>query len=221
MSRLEVAVVVSLRNSGRYLTGEELGRLCGASPGKVRAAVLDLVKRGYGIDEVPGEGFRLRETASTLDGADIRASLSTKILGSEIFAFGRIGSTNDVATALARGGAPDGSIVIAEEQTRGRGRLGRRWHSPPSAGLWFTCPEAGPFRRSVDHAVPGGGPGRRHRPQRTVRNTCANQVAQRCTRPWPEDLWDSHRGGIPRRRAEFRRRGDRHQRAWVGGGLPA
>ncbi len=138
MSRLEVAVVVSLRGSGRYVTGEELGRICGATPGEVRAVVRDLVKRGYTIDEVPGEGFRLKETSPTLDGADIRARLSTTILGSEIFAFGRVGSTNDVATALARGGAPDGSLVIAEEQTKGRGRLGRRWHSPPSAGLWFS-----------------------------------------------------------------------------------
>ncbi len=138
MSRLEVAVVVSLRSAGRYVTGEELGRICGAAPGEVRAIVQDLIKRGYGIDEVPGEGFRLKETASTLDGADIKASLSTTILASEVFAFGRVGSTNDVATALARGGAPDGALVIAEEQTKGRGRLGRKWHSPHSAGLWFS-----------------------------------------------------------------------------------
>jgi len=138
MSRLEVAVVVSLRNAGRYLTGEELGTICGTNPMEIRSAVKELVERGYSIDEVPGEGFRLIETASALDGEDIRGSLHTRVLGSEVFAFGRVGSTNDVATSLARGGAPDGALVIAEEQTRGRGRLGRRWHSPPSAGLWFS-----------------------------------------------------------------------------------
>jgi len=138
MSRLEVAIVVSLRNAGRFLTGEELAEICGASPPDIRSAVGALVGRGYRIDEVPGEGFRLMETAPTLEGEDIRGSLTTKVLGSEVFAFGRVGSTNDVAMALARGGAADGALVIAEEQTRGRGRLGRQWHSPPSAGLWFS-----------------------------------------------------------------------------------
>jgi BirA family biotin operon repressor/biotin-[acetyl-CoA-carboxylase] ligase len=138
MSLLEVAVVVSLRSAGRYMTGDELGQMCGATPGRIKATVRELVERGYRIDEVPGEGFRLTGIAPTLDGEDIRGSLSTKTVGSEVYAFGRVGSTNDVATSLAKAGAPDGCLVIAEEQTRGRGRLGRRWHSPPSAGLWFS-----------------------------------------------------------------------------------
>jgi BirA family biotin operon repressor/biotin-[acetyl-CoA-carboxylase] ligase len=138
VSRLEIAIVISLGGSRRYLTGEELGRMCGASPQRVKQAVAGLVARGYRIDEVPGEGFRLVDAPAVLDGWNIREKLTTDLIGSEIFAFGRVGSTNDVAAALARGGAPDGCLVIAEEQTRGRGRLGRDWYSPPSAGLWFS-----------------------------------------------------------------------------------
>ena len=50
----------------------------------------------------------------------------------------RLGSTNDRARRIARAGAPSFSVVIADEQTRGRGREGRRWLSPPGAGLWMT-----------------------------------------------------------------------------------
>jgi BirA family transcriptional regulator, biotin operon repressor / biotin---[acetyl-CoA-carboxylase] ligase len=58
-------------------------------------------------------------------------------------------STNDVAAALAERGAPEGSMVIAAAQTSGRGRMGRTWHSPPGAGLYFSIvfrsPSAAPF----------------------------------------------------------------------------
>lgn len=49
-----------------------------------------------------------------------------------------VGSTNDEAAALARAGAPHGTLVLAERQTAGRGRLGRRWESPPGVGLWMS-----------------------------------------------------------------------------------
>lgn len=53
-------------------------------------------------------------------------------------AHGQIGSTNDRAAELARGGAPAWTVVVADEQTRGRGRRGRRWVSEPGAGLWMS-----------------------------------------------------------------------------------
>ena len=53
-------------------------------------------------------------------------------------AYPRLGSTNDRARRIARAGAPSFSVVIADEQTRARGRGGRRWLSPPGAGLWMT-----------------------------------------------------------------------------------
>jgi BirA family biotin operon repressor/biotin-[acetyl-CoA-carboxylase] ligase len=61
--------------------------------------------------------------------------------------FARVGSTNDVARALAEGGAPAGTAVVAEEQVAGRGRGGRHWVSPPGLGVWLSVvlrPEALP-----------------------------------------------------------------------------
>lgn len=52
--------------------------------------------------------------------------------------YAAVGSTNDEARTLAADGAPAGTVVLAEEQTRGRGRAGRPWHSPPETGLWLS-----------------------------------------------------------------------------------
>jgi BirA family biotin operon repressor/biotin-[acetyl-CoA-carboxylase] ligase len=59
-------------------------------------------------------------------------------LGHRVIFFNTIGSTNDVALALAAGGDAGGAVVIADEQTAGRGRLGRRWFSPPGSGLYVS-----------------------------------------------------------------------------------
>jgi BirA family biotin operon repressor/biotin-[acetyl-CoA-carboxylase] ligase len=59
-------------------------------------------------------------------------------LGHRVVFFNTIGSTSDVALALAVGGAAEGAVVIADEQTAGRGRLGRKWFSPPGSGLYVS-----------------------------------------------------------------------------------
>ncbi|MEW5994812.1 MAG: biotin--[acetyl-CoA-carboxylase] ligase [Candidatus Zixiibacteriota bacterium] len=81
---------------------------------------------------------------SSPERAPMDVALLTSRLKTTPFAQGEIqylpiaGSTNDVARDLAEKGAPEGTIVIAESQTRGRGRLGRTWHSPPGTGLYFS-----------------------------------------------------------------------------------
>jgi BirA family transcriptional regulator, biotin operon repressor / biotin---[acetyl-CoA-carboxylase] ligase len=65
----------------------------------------------------------------------ILAALETAFVGRALEQYAAIGSTNTRAVAWARADAPDGALVIAEEQTAGRGRLGRRWHAPPGSAL--------------------------------------------------------------------------------------
>lgn len=69
------------------------------------------------------------EAATILDG------LKTQVLGRHVLVYPVIGSTNDEAKRLAAEGAPEGTLVLAEEQTAGRGRQGRRWHAPPGTAL--------------------------------------------------------------------------------------
>jgi len=68
----------------------------------------------------------------------IRSQLATEIIGRRVIYFRTIDSTNTYALKLAARGAPEGTVVIAEEQTSGKGRLGRRWLSPPGKGIYLS-----------------------------------------------------------------------------------
>jgi hypothetical protein len=73
-----------------------------------------------------------------LSPALIRQGLRTRFVGQDVTYLRTVDSTNVVAARAASRGAAEGLLVIAEEQTAGRGRLGRRWISPPGVGLWFS-----------------------------------------------------------------------------------
>ena len=77
-------------------------------------------------------------SSAALDIPRVRARLSTRRLGTVFHHFSEIGSTNTRARELAESGAAEGEIVIAEAQTQGRGRLGRRWESPPFTNLYLS-----------------------------------------------------------------------------------
>jgi BirA family biotin operon repressor/biotin-[acetyl-CoA-carboxylase] ligase len=68
----------------------------------------------------------------------IRKLLKTEAIGKTIYLFEEVGSTNDIAFELGRNGASHGTIVIADSQTKGRGRLGRKWISPPCLNLYIS-----------------------------------------------------------------------------------
>jgi len=70
-----------------------------------------------------------------LDFSRIQAALTTRIFGRNLVILPRTGSTNDVAKDLAKQGAPEGTVVLADEQATGRGRLGRHWLAPPGTCL--------------------------------------------------------------------------------------
>jgi BirA family biotin operon repressor/biotin-[acetyl-CoA-carboxylase] ligase len=68
----------------------------------------------------------------------ISAALRTVRLGRQLELLATCPSTNDRAAELARAGAPEGTLVVADQQTGGRGRLGRSWHSPPGSNLYLS-----------------------------------------------------------------------------------
>jgi BirA family biotin operon repressor/biotin-[acetyl-CoA-carboxylase] ligase len=74
-----------------------------------------------------------------IDPIDVAGRLGTRWLGRELRTVAETGSTNDDVLALARAGAPHGTVLLADAQTRGRGRLGRSWVSPPGANLYLSA----------------------------------------------------------------------------------
>lgn len=126
-----------LKHSRDYLSGEVLSRELGVS----RTAVWKLISRlraaGFAIDAVPSRGYRLLSAPEQLDAQIISDELEpTCRMGRRILFKTETGSTNADAFRLAEAGAEQGTVVIADHQTSGKGRLGRRWESPAGVNLY-------------------------------------------------------------------------------------
>jgi BirA family biotin operon repressor/biotin-[acetyl-CoA-carboxylase] ligase len=82
------------------------------------------------------KGVTFLDAPDLLTDTEIGYRLKTKCIGRTIHAYNSVHSTNDIAARLASEGAPEGTIVTSEIQTKGRGRLSRSWHSPPETGIY-------------------------------------------------------------------------------------
>lgn len=120
---------------GEYVTGEELSRSLGVSRAAVWKHVQELRKRGYSIEGSPRLGYRLTGVPDALHPWEIRRGLDTALIGSRLVHLQETESTNEIAANLAGEGYPEGTVVIAEFQRSGRGRMGRSWTCPPSKGV--------------------------------------------------------------------------------------
>lgn len=127
-----------LRNQGEYVSGEELSREFGVSRTAIWKHIADLRGDGYQIEAHSRLGYRLQGSPDRLLSAEVRRWMEAGGLGAKIIHRESVGSTNDEARALAAAGAPEGTVVVAEEQTGGKGRLGRRWESPRGTGVWLS-----------------------------------------------------------------------------------
>jgi BirA family biotin operon repressor/biotin-[acetyl-CoA-carboxylase] ligase len=129
-----VAVLAALRSGSRGVSGEQLACELGVSRVAVRKHVEALRDIGYAIDARPGEGYRLLSAPDAPIPFEVRPLLHSGFV-TRLEGGGVTGSTNDDARDLAIAGAPEGTVVLAREQTKGRGRLGRAWESP-SGGVY-------------------------------------------------------------------------------------
>lgn len=124
------------REAGTHVSGQMISRRLGVSRTAVWKAVESMRKRGFCIDSSPSRGYRLEAGPERLEGLDIEVGLGTRIIGKSVVSFDSVPSTIEIAASLAREGAREGTVVVAESQTGGRGRLGRKWSSPGGVGIW-------------------------------------------------------------------------------------
>jgi BirA family biotin operon repressor/biotin-[acetyl-CoA-carboxylase] ligase len=136
----DAQILSTLRTAGDdAISGAELAQRLGISRAAIWARIEDLRKLGYEIEASPHLGYRLVSVPDVLHADDLVSRLGkTEIVGRDIRVFEQTTSTNDVIEKLARDGVKEGVVVFAESQTRGRGRLGRKWISPARKGLWFS-----------------------------------------------------------------------------------
>jgi BirA family biotin operon repressor/biotin-[acetyl-CoA-carboxylase] ligase len=121
------------------VSGAELAHQLGISRAAIWARIEELRQLGYEIEASPHQGYCLLNTPDVLHADDLMSRLGkVQVVGRDVQVIQETTSTNDVVEKLARDGVKEGVVVFAESQTKGRGRLGRRWHSPPGKGLWFS-----------------------------------------------------------------------------------
>jgi BirA family biotin operon repressor/biotin-[acetyl-CoA-carboxylase] ligase len=134
---LEKKILEILRQTqGGYTSGQAISELLDVSRTAVWKAIKSLRQKGFDIESGAGSGYRLKAGPDKIVGVDIEAALGTKIVGKSVVSFDSTPSTIDAASKLAQEGAREGTVVVAEAQSGGRGRLGRKWSSPGGVGIW-------------------------------------------------------------------------------------
>ncbi|HOO12726.1 MAG TPA: biotin--[acetyl-CoA-carboxylase] ligase, partial [Bacillota bacterium] len=123
------------QNKQDFISGQYLSDRLGISRTAVWKYINSLKKQGYEIEAVPNKGYRLVTSPDVLIPEEVYPLLKTSVLGRKIIHSEKLASTSTLAKEIAPQ-QQEGTLVIAEEQTGGRGRLGRKWYSPRGGGIW-------------------------------------------------------------------------------------
>ena len=139
------------KNTNLFVSGEFISNELGVSRAAIWKHMNQLKEDGYIIESVSRNGYRLISSPDLLTHEEIKVHLTTKYIGRSIIHFDSLDSTNTKAKELAILGEEDGTTIISEEQTKGRGRLGRQWSSPKFKGIWMSIilrPDIDPLNMS-------------------------------------------------------------------------
>ncbi len=137
--RLGERLIALLRTQPDRTYGwEELARELKTERPDIEQAARVALSWEYELEIHPLAGLAFVAAPDALIETEISHDLNTEMLGRKLACYKSVKSTNDIASRLAASGAPDGTIVTAEQQTAGRGRLGRNWHSPPRTGIYLS-----------------------------------------------------------------------------------
>ena len=135
---LKDKILARLSSGGEYISGEELAKEYGVSRAAVWKAVRALKESGCMIDSVTNKGYRLLSPADTLSADEIRSRLAETAAELEVIVLESVDSTNSEAKRMLANGFSGSALIAANEQTGGRGRLGRSFYSPKNTGVYMS-----------------------------------------------------------------------------------
>ena len=144
--------VLRALTDGQAVSGEQLGEILGLSRNAVWKAIAQLRKEGYEIEGATRRGYRLKAAPDVLTRQEMNRFLTAKVIAREAEFLDTTDSTNNRAKVLAAAGAPHGFLVTANEQSGGRGRMGRSFFSPGSSGVYLSYilrPKTSPERAAL------------------------------------------------------------------------
>ncbi|MBP1759013.1 MAG: hypothetical protein H6Q61_1262 [Firmicutes bacterium] len=136
MSLRERILAVLEERRGDYISGEALAGTLSVSRSAVWKAIRKLQDEGHEIDAIPSRGYCLAPGSQVLSPQSIRPYLHHNELN--LLVYPEVTSTNTLAKQMAEEGAPEGTVILAETQTAGRGRRDHSFHSPPGGGIYMS-----------------------------------------------------------------------------------
>lgn len=135
---MKTEILQLLRESGEYISGQEICNRFGVSRTAIWKVMNQLKEEGYAVEAVPNKGYKLTCIPDVLSESEIKSRLHTKWLGQEVLCLLKEDSTNNRVKKMAEQGAEKGLLVIAEEQTAGKGRRGNSWSSPAGTSIFMS-----------------------------------------------------------------------------------
>lgn len=135
---MNLELIAYLKKQSQFTPVPELQEKLDLGRDQVFTDVEALMELGYSIEFHPYLGVKLLDIPDKFLKHEIRDDLNTKVVGRKIKTYDQVTSTNETAWGLVETDeeCKDGTVVLAESQTSGRGRMGREWHSAPGAGIW-------------------------------------------------------------------------------------
>lgn len=138
-SEIRKSLIEAFTNAGdEYLSGQYLADIVGCSRTAIWKHIEELRKEGFVLEAVKKKGYKIIKVPEKVTADEIGFGLKTDFVGREIHYKEKVDSTQKIAQRLVAEGVSEGAVVVAEEQTLGRGRLDRKWYSPKYTGVWMS-----------------------------------------------------------------------------------
>lgn len=171
-----------LEARGSPVSGQRIASRLGVTRAAVWKGVVSLRGHGYRVESVPARGYRLTGGSAGVRPGEVAFRLRTRRMGRHLHHLETTDSTNREAERRAAAGAPEGTVVLAEHQTAGRGRLGRTWLDSPRHSLLFSVV----LRPSI---APAAAPPLTYAAAAALAETLALSLApERISVKWPNDV---------------------------------
>lgn len=136
---MKYSIVQLLKNAApEFVSGGEIAARFKVTRSAIWKYIEELRNEGYVIEASTRKGYRLVSMDDCLNAFEIKNELNTSIVGRDVIFLPSIDSTNSYAKRIALEGAVDGTVIVAAEQTMGRGRLGRSWESLQGKGIYLS-----------------------------------------------------------------------------------
>lgn len=135
---MQSKILEILKNSDSHISGQEISEKLGVSRQAVWKDINTLKEKGYEISSDKKKGYKLLALPAYLNQDAVKATLNTKIIGKNITVLDTVNSTNDYLKQLGNDGCENGTVVVARQQTKGKGRLGRQWLSAKDNSVMFS-----------------------------------------------------------------------------------